>query len=409
MKRIAIFCDGTWNRHDADHPTNVVQFAQNVKLTGTDGTVQQVIYQLGVGSGEGSSKLVRTIDKVVGGAFGWGLEQNMAAVYRALVFNYEPGDEIYIFGFSRGAFTARSLVGLIRSGGIPSRGKPKHIDLAIARYRSGTAKNHPRTEESMAYRMRFSPKIATSDWEVAWRQERGDADCQMIKMVYTGVWDTVGALGIPSIIPAAPLINKRHQFHDTALSSSVQSARHAVALDERRLTFKPALWGNISDLNRDAAEPSAQHLPAWRRDRPYRQEWFPGDHASIGGGWDSRDLSSETLRWIAKGAELSGLELNDGFLDGELAKRAVKGPVLKANVGLATAALRLVSGDRAGPADLDEVANFTKARVLCDAGYLPGSLRGVWRKIIDAIDRLTLDQLLPPRKAATKEDERDAA
>jgi len=195
MKRIAIFCDGTWNRHDADHPTNVVQLAQNVKLTGTDGTVQQVIYQLGVGSGEGSSKLVRTIDKVVGGAFGWGLEQNMAAVYRALVFNYEPGDEIYIFGFSRGAFTARSLVGLIRSGGIPSRGKPKHIDLAIARYRSGTAKNHPRTEESMAYRMRFSPKIATSDWEVAWRQERGDADCQMIKMVYTGVWDTVGALG----------------------------------------------------------------------------------------------------------------------------------------------------------------------------------------------------------------------
>jgi len=131
-----------------------------------------------------------------------------------------------------------------------------------------------------------------------------------------------------------------------------------------------------------------------------------GLHRRLGYGWCARHPQHHSR---SAADQQTALELNDGFLDGELAKRAVKGPVLKANVGLATAALRLVSGDRAGPADLDEVANFTKARVLCDAGYLPGSLRGVWRKIIDAIDRLTLDQLLPPRKAATKEDERDAA
>jgi len=409
MKRIAIFCDGTWNRHDADHPTNVVQLAQNVKLLASDGTVQQVIYQLGVGSGEGSSKIVRTVDKIAGGAFGWGLEQNIAAIYRNLVFNYEPGDEIYIFGFSRGAFTARSLIGLIRSGGIPQRSKPKHMALAIARYQSGSEKNHPRTEESMAYRMRFSPKVATSEWEVAWRHRKGDTDCQMIKLVYTGVWDTVGALGIPSIFPAAPFINKRHQFHDTALSSSVQSARHALALDERRLTFRPALWENLPDLNRDAAEPSAAPKPEWRRNRPYRQEWFPGDHACVGGGWENRDLSSETLRWVAKGAELAGLELNDGFIDAQRAKRIVRGPVLKGNVGMGASMLRLISGDRAGPdTDLD-VSNYAKARVLCDPGYLPGSLRRVWRKIVDTLNGVLLDDLLPPPKAAIEDQQRDVA
>ena len=124
-KNIAIFCDGTWNKSDAPAPTNVVRLAQAVRNTQPKGQerAQVVIYVEGVGTGRGAGKLAKFMDRNLGGMFGWGLLENIKEAYRAIIFNYEPGDQIFLFGFSRGAYTARSLAGLIRKAGILPRDK----------------------------------------------------------------------------------------------------------------------------------------------------------------------------------------------------------------------------------------------------------------------------------------------
>ena len=128
MKRIAIFCDGTWNKSDAPEPTNVVRLARAALQTCTDAekTKQVILYFEGVGSGRGSNQFAKATDRILGGMLGWGLMENIKDAYRALIFNYEPGDELYIFGFSRGAYTARSLAGLIRKAGILPRDHRVH-------------------------------------------------------------------------------------------------------------------------------------------------------------------------------------------------------------------------------------------------------------------------------------------
>ena len=102
MKRIVICCDGTWNKPDQPSPTNVVKVAITLKITDGAGVEQLLFYDQGVGTG--------TFDRIRGGAFGVGLSRNIQEAYRFLVFNYEPGDELFFFGFSRGAYTVRSAV-----------------------------------------------------------------------------------------------------------------------------------------------------------------------------------------------------------------------------------------------------------------------------------------------------------
>ena len=124
MKRIVIACDGTWKRIDAPHPTNVARLAQAVLPVAPDGVPQLVCHLDGVGTGQGAGMLTRTLDRALGGAFGQGLMASVAAAYRFLVFTHAPGDEILLFGFSRGAYTARSLVGLLDHCGLLHRGAP---------------------------------------------------------------------------------------------------------------------------------------------------------------------------------------------------------------------------------------------------------------------------------------------
>ncbi len=394
MKRIAIFCDGTWNRHDAPHPTNVVRMAQAVQLTAEDGMTQHVIYQIGVGSGRGGSKLAKVLDKFGGGALGWGLTENIEEVYRALVFCYEPGDEVFIFGFSRGAYTARSLAGLIRSCGIPPRDAVGRVSEALDRYRSRDENTKPDDPQSFMFRRDFSPFTATSDAEYNWRVQTKAGLCVRLNLKYVGVWDTVGALGVPGFLAAAKLLNKKYKFHDMELSRSVLSARHAVAIDERRRTFPPTLWDNLDRLNKlaiageDDVSLDPKQVGTW----PYRQEWFPGDHSTIGGGVEKDGLAAASFGWIAEGATNAGLDMRPEVIDRIAANFNVREVTTQKKAGFFGGLMGRFSRDRVGPTDPITVSEVTRARIACDANYRPGSLKNVMEKLQRALGK---DPLLP--------------
>ncbi len=386
MKRIAIFCDGTWNSLDAEAATNVGRLAYMTTPRGTDGTAQKTFYLSGVGTGRGLSGVSRWVDRVAGGALGWGLDENILDAYRYLARAYVPGDELYVFGFSRGAYTARSLVGLIRSAGLAP---PEHLDRlpeAMERYRRRDDPiTKPSNEASYPWRAAFSPYVATSADELAWRRrhDKGSADAIQLRVAYVGIWDTVGALGVPGHWTTAPLLNRRLQFHDTDLPSMVRSARHAVALDERRRTFVPTLWTNTDRLNREALglPLSADLSGTCRETLLYRQEWYPGDHGGVGGG-ERAGLSAYARGWIAEGAEKAGLAFQPGALQAIRRERNVMEPLVAQVPRLsATALLRASAADRDGPDNPLDVAPAVFDRLRADKGYRPKSLARVWGAI----------------------------
>ena len=193
-----------------------------------------------------------------------------------MVSNYEDGDDIYIFGFSRGAYTARSLAGLIRNVGILTRDKLYLIDKAYDIYKDRTPDWHPDSPNSLAFKQAHT-----------WSNER-------IKLL--GVFDTVGALGAPFGIGLNWLVDKLFgcSFHDTQLSSTIENAYHALAIDEHRLIFQPTLM-----------EPNAKH-----NSESFEQKWFPGVHSNVGGGYSNTGLSDLALGWMASKAILHRLNLD---------------------------------------------------------------------------------------------------
>lgn len=269
MKRIAIFCDGTWNRPDQVHhgracPTNVVKLHRATPEIGADGIHQLAFYERGVGTGR--------FDRLRGGMFGFGLSANVRACHAFLTDHYEPGDELYLFGFSRGAFTARSLAGLIGNSGIV---RPEHRDRLAEAY--------------AIYRDRTDPTKKPSGETAV--QFRAHYTYDNVPIRFIGVFDTVGALGIPLRIAA---LTKRWSFHDVRLGKHVRTACHALAIDERRGPFTPALW----EQQRQA--PSDQELT---------QVWYSGVHSDVGGGYPDHALGDITLIWMAGRATQAGLTL----------------------------------------------------------------------------------------------------
>lgn len=321
MKRIVICCDGTWNRLDAAYPTNVVRLAESVASESPDGTKQIVWYDEGVGSG--NTAVARSIDRWLGGGFGAGLMTKVEQAYRFLIFNYDPGDQIFIFGFSRGAFTARSLAGLIRNCGIVEQALARRMHEAIALYRGREADSHPDSDKSCEFRYAACPSIHLDDRDIEWRMKNvPDYDVSastLLQIRYLGVWDTVGALGLPNYFRIARFFNGRHRFHDAKLSRSVVAARHALAIDEYRRAFEPSVWANLDTLN-DAAAASGRAVP-------FEQIWFPGDHGSIGGGGDIEKLSSGGFLWIAEGAADMGLSFRKVALEQARARADHRGPL----------------------------------------------------------------------------------
>jgi uncharacterized protein (DUF2235 family) len=349
MKRIVISCDGTWSRADARCPTNALKIASAVAPMAADGTVQVVSHVEGVGTGRGTGALARAIDTVLGGALGLGLMRNIIEAYRFLIFNYVPGDQIFLFGFSRGAYTARSLAGLIRNCGILARSSLVFLPRALEIYRSRTPGDHPDGPLAECFRKLHAVEDRTP-------------------IAFLGVWDTVGSLGIPEHFWWAARANRELAFHDTALSSSVRSARHAVAIDERRRTYAPGLWSNLE--RRNAGLPDA----------PYRQVWFPGDHRGVGGGGDSSFLSNGALAWVADGAERAGLALLDAPRTEWEKGCDCLAPVL-AESRLIDRLSAMGYLDREGPDSPEHLAPSARERWRRDVAWRPGALRRIADKL----------------------------
>ena len=297
-------------------PTHVVRLFEQTRHT----NAQHAHYFEGVGTGGGEVNFFsKALMKVGGGAFGWGLNENIKQAYAALCAQYEAGDEIFIFGFSRGAYTARSLAGMIRKCGIVADPTPDTLDDAFRLYRKPGIENHPDALHVLQTRRKLSPRFATSDQDMNWRSVtpwRDDpAQMHKVEIAYLGIWDTVGSLGVPAPLlgPVATVWNSKYRFHDTLLTSMVKAARHAVALDERRVFYRPALWDNL--------EASRGHEGLNKGDRSearaYQQVWFTGTHAIVGGSAPkARALTGQSMLWIAEVARNAGLDIRmDDLLD----------------------------------------------------------------------------------------------
>lgn len=262
MKRLIVCCDGTWQKLDSPYPTNVVKIAQAVKSVADDGVNQIVFYDEGIGT---ESKW----NMVLGGAFGEGIDRNIQDAYRFLSLNYVPGDEIYLFGFSRGAYTVRSLAGMIYNSGLLTRSNIRHLSDAYEWYRSRDVK--PNDSQMLKFRQKYCIKTNSDDYHVP------------IKLLCC--WDTVGSLGIPDVVTFLQLdqkFNHRYKFHDTSLSPIIQYALHAVAIDEQRKTF------SVTPMNKSRHSDS----------QIVYEVWFPGDHGCVGGGMEQlRGLSDTALQW----------------------------------------------------------------------------------------------------------------
>jgi len=282
-KNIIICSDGTGNMGGKGRGTNVFKLYEAVDLhghrhgKGGDLPPQIAFYDDGVGT-EALKPL-----KLLGGAFGLGLTRNVKELYTQLCRSYRPGDRIYLFGFSRGAFTVRTLAGLVLTCGI----------IDVWKIHSGRELDRRVMEAYREYRRRYRQFVEPEDMDAVGEPLRMRDDVfDSAWIEFIGVWDTVDALGLP-FDHAADVLDRirRFRFPDTKLSPRVRKGRHALAIDDERHTFHPVLW------EEEGEEESDRIL----------QVWFAGVHSNVGGGYPKQGLSLVTLDWMMAEAEAAGL------------------------------------------------------------------------------------------------------
>lgn len=333
MKRLVICCDGTWNVPDRTDrgllcPSNVAKMALAVSPLDANGIEQRIFYGKGVGTG--------VMDRRIGGLFGWGLTRHIMHAYRFLLAHYEPGDEIYLFGFSRGAYTVRSLAGLVRNSGILRRDSSAQLTDAYRLYRRRDDASHPEDIEARLFRKAYAyePRIR-----------------------FIGVWDTVGGLGIPMPVSWLQFLTRWWQFHDVKLSSYVDNAYQALAIDERRKPFLPTLWEQ---------QPHAvdQHMV---------QAWFAGVHSNVGGGYADSGLADIAFSWVQEKAEACGLALDDEYLRNTIHPN-YRGELRDSRIGFYTNFPPVVRPIGSGVRS-NEVAHASSVDRMQQADYAPPNLQ----------------------------------
>ncbi|MEO7512629.1 MAG: DUF2235 domain-containing protein, partial [Gemmatimonadaceae bacterium] len=360
QQRLILCLDGTWN--NMDDSTNVLHHF-TLALNGQDpaadnAVVQRTYYGEGVGTG--------VLDGFTGGSFGFGLEQNVRKAYDWLVENYrdddEKADEIYIFGFSRGAFTARSLVGFISTFGILRRGAPISVNqlwhdyCLLGRAREGSSSIWDRLFGKPWTRHRRLNDLIADPWNVERIEQRRSHPVpfdelqgllvdprtlnpaerllatwsRRARITFLGVYDTVGAIGLDALaIPG--LTSTLAMHHNMRPTTLIQHCRHALAVDEHRGAFSHTPFlefvghGNSAGDGQLNALEDARAEQDWRRSheqwrRKIEQRWFVGAHSNIGGGYPDNELAQIPLRWLVAGACAAGLECEDVYAGAEIGR-----------------------------------------------------------------------------------------
>lgn len=270
MRYLIVCCDGTWNTPDQEDrgipaPTNVVKLWNCLKDTAKhdDQEVEQLsYYHPGVGTEGGLSS------KLTGGVYGRGISQNIMSAYEWLARHYEQSDDqVYLYGFSRGAYTVRSLAGMLSRCGL----------LKLRDLKPAEGWKRVRAAYEQGYRDGEDDWTDGEDWAFHYKAKAKG------KVRFLGVWDTVGALGVPDDLAILNLFDvpRNWKFHDTKLSDLVHHARQAVAIDEMRASFSPTLWSH----------PNSNKV---------KQVWFAGVHGDVGGGNAASGLSDIALDWMIK-------------------------------------------------------------------------------------------------------------
>jgi uncharacterized protein (DUF2235 family) len=257
-------------------PSNVTRICRAIKAESSDQIPQTVFYQAGIGSTGGK------VNKVVGGATAEGIATNIREGYDFICQNYIEGDELFFIGFSRGAFTARSIAGLIDNMGVLTKAGLPTLSIVFKDFENRANPNY----ESPYPNDPFPNKPSAKDPRYKRELERRGLTRLGVPIKAVAVWETVGSLGIPRV----PILErlglqskgmKEYTFYDTSLGSCIEHAFHALALDERRASFQPAVWekarGNKTIL---------------------RQVWFPGVHSNLGGGYPDQEVANITLAWM---------------------------------------------------------------------------------------------------------------
>ncbi|BES70988.1 DUF2235 domain-containing protein [Marinobacter nanhaiticus D15-8W] len=274
-KAIIVCCDGTWNRPETEaervEPSNILKCTRALKAH--SGRRDQVVYyDEGIGTAGG-------LDRWLGGFLGVGLSANLLQAYRFIANNWAPTDDIYLLGFSRGAYTVRSLAGFIHVMGLMAKSEMRHLPQAYQWYRAEPGPDRDKLPQA--------PLV-----------EELRQTSRRIPVRFLGVFDTVGALGIP--VPGLRRLSRPWVgFHDTQLCDSVSYAVQALAIDERRAPFQPDLWTHAQD----ASEQQVESV-----NRRTLQVWLPGVHSDIGGGYPSTGLSDLALQFMIAQANQHGLE-----------------------------------------------------------------------------------------------------
>lgn len=298
-RKLVLLFDGTWSKPESN--TNVERLRQLIASTDGDGNAQLLNYIPGVGVTHGLAHWL-------GGAFGYGLAGNVLDGYRWLCETWQGNDDLYLFGFSRGAYTARSLAGMICKCGLLKRDTNGAIAQAAIQ---------------QAYDFYRDTKITPGDpVAVDFRQQNSTH----IRIHFVGVWETVGALGIPAIGSWFPYARARYQFHDTELSKIVRYAYQGLALDEHRADFAPTMWTrNPYTLK------AGETLTSKKVEQiDIEQRWFIGAHGDVGGGYrcdgagrQPDPLPDLPLAWLQRKAIDAGLTFNSIFTPAPDACRGV--------------------------------------------------------------------------------------
>ncbi|MCM8594555.1 DUF2235 domain-containing protein [Accumulibacter sp.] len=282
-RNLVVCCDGTWCTPEQEMgalpcPTNVVRL-HNLCVVDD---AQLTYYHPGVGA-EGN-----LVERVLGGGIGLGLSRNILSAYRWLCDHYRCGDRIFLFGFSRGAYTVRSLGGFVTACGL--------LDLG------GLTEKQAWKAVEEAYDRGYRKREAIADWADDYRFLPGDTPDQRVPIHFIGVWDTVGALGVPDdLVLLDQLLDdpRNYRFHDTELNPLISHGRHALAIDEKRASFAPTLWTG------DSRPPGTSVV----------QLWFAGTHEDVGGGHVECALSDCALKWMLDEAVALGLRIDPLLAD----------------------------------------------------------------------------------------------